>query len=106
MQIGVFSVSDIIYSLSSKPESFGRTVLEPLRLGRPVIAWNKGGAGEILAAIWPQGLVNDQDTSTLLTKTRAQLIQPEHVPQTTAFLQDTMCRSTIALYQALAKPVD
>ena len=26
----IFSVSDIIYSLSSKPESFGRTVLEPL----------------------------------------------------------------------------
>lgn len=98
----IFSISDIVYSLSSKPESFGRTALEPLRLGRPVIAWNKGGVGEILAAIWPLGLVDDQDTSSLLAKTRQQLIHPSTVPQSNAFLQDAMCRSTLALYHSLA----
>lgn len=102
----IFSISDIVYSLSSKPESFGRTVLEPLRLGRPVIAWNKGGAGEILTALWPQGLVNDQDASTLLGKTRQQLVHPSVVPESTAFLLDSMCSNTIDLYQSLTRGAD
>ncbi|GBL46756.1 glycosyltransferase [Sulfuriferula multivorans] len=52
----VFAVSDIVLSLSSKPESFGRTVLEALRLGTPVVGYNHGGVGEILAAAYPAGL--------------------------------------------------
>lgn len=97
----IFSISDIVYSLSSKPESFGRTVLEPLRMGRPVIAWNKGGAGEILAKIWPAGLVPDQDSSSLLEKSLQQLATPLPVPPSDEFLLETMCRETVVLYQSM-----
>ena len=41
----VFSQSDIVYSLSSQAETFGRTTLEALSIGTPVIGWNHGGVG-------------------------------------------------------------
>jgi hypothetical protein len=34
----VFSQSDIVYSLSSQAETFGRTTLEALYIGTPVLA--------------------------------------------------------------------
>ncbi len=51
----VYAASNLILSLSAKPESFGRTVLEPLRLGVPTIGYDHGGVGEILAALFPKG---------------------------------------------------
>jgi len=100
----IFAVSDIVFSLSSKPESFGRTVLEALRLGRPVIAWNKGGAGEILALLWPDGLIPDQDTIRLGVQTRQLLLGNRHVPESNSFLLETMCKATLAVYNNLANP--
>lgn len=98
----IFAVSDIVYSLSSKPESFGRTVLEALRIGRPVIAWDKGGAGEILARIWPEGQVPDQDTDRLRLQTRQQLSAPRVIPETKDFLLASMCQETLDVYRQLA----
>ena len=46
-----------IYNLSTQPEPFGRTMIEALSLGRPVIAWNYGGAAESVGELFPQGLV-------------------------------------------------
>jgi len=101
----IFAVSDVVYSLSSKPESFGRTVLEALRLGRAVIAWNKGGAGEILARVWPEGQIPDQDTDRLRIQTHQQLSTPRTVPDNNDFLLDTMCQETLAVYENLASPL-
>ena len=53
----IYAVSDVIMSLSRKPESFGRTVLEPLSMGRPVVGYAHGGVAEILEALYPQGAV-------------------------------------------------
>lgn len=100
----IFAVSDIVFSLSSKPESFGRTVLEALRLGRPVIAWDKGGAGEILARLWPEGLIPDQDTDRLGSQARQLLLGMRQVPESNSFLLETMCRETLAVYEDLASP--
>lgn len=98
----IFAVSDLVFSLSSKPESFGRTVLEALRLGRPVIAWDKGGAGEILARLWPEGLIPDQDTDRLGSQARQLLLGTRQVPESNSFLLETMCRETLAVYEDLA----
>ena len=46
-----------VVSLSTRPESFGRTVLEALSLGTPVVAYDHGGVGEILATVYPEGRV-------------------------------------------------
>jgi glycosyltransferase involved in cell wall biosynthesis len=35
----------------------GRTVLEALAVGRPVVGWDHGGVGELLRQLFPQGAV-------------------------------------------------
>jgi glycosyltransferase involved in cell wall biosynthesis len=49
----IYAVSTLVLSLSAKPESFGRTVLEALSLGVPVIGYDHGGVGEILVGSIP-----------------------------------------------------
>ena len=51
----VMSISDIVLSLSTKPEAFGRAPLEALSLGIPVIGYGHGGASEVLQTIFPRG---------------------------------------------------
>ncbi|MGH6988554.1 MAG: glycosyltransferase family 4 protein [Stellaceae bacterium] len=43
-----YLVADIVASPATRPEGFGRTVIEGLAMGRPVIAADHGGAREIL----------------------------------------------------------
>ena len=61
----VLAVSDAVVSLSSKPESFGRSVLEAVRLGRPVVGYDHGGVGEVLRATYPAGLTPRGDIDGL-----------------------------------------
>ena len=44
----IMSMADAVVSTSTKPESFGRTVLESIRMGRPTLGYDHGGVGEIL----------------------------------------------------------
>ena len=46
-----YAASDLVLQLSRKPESFGRTVLEALSVGRPVLGWAHGGVGELLRTL-------------------------------------------------------
>ncbi|MBR7512864.1 glycosyltransferase, partial [Mycobacterium tuberculosis] len=43
-----YAASDLVLQLSDKPEAFGRTVVEALSVGRPVLGWDHGGVGELL----------------------------------------------------------
>jgi glycosyltransferase involved in cell wall biosynthesis len=98
----IMAVSDIVYSLSLEPEAFGRTTLEALSLGRPVIAYNHGGAGEQLAAIFPQGCVPTADLEALETATSSFL---QHAPQVKSqhdFSLDAMKQKTLAVYSELS----
>ncbi|MDP2229187.1 MAG: glycosyltransferase family 4 protein [Moraxellaceae bacterium] len=98
----VLSQSDMVFSLSTKPETFGRTVLEALRLGRPVMGWNKGGVGEVLAACYPRGQVTPGDHAALLAQTRDWLQAPDQPADTPLFQLQDMCDQTLALYAELA----
>ena len=53
----ILSISDIVLSLAKIPEAFGRTALEALTLGVPVLAYNHGGAKEILEDLFPEGRI-------------------------------------------------
>ncbi len=53
----IIAISDVVLSLSSKPESYGRTVLEALSMGVPVIGYDHGGVGEQLGQMFPEGRV-------------------------------------------------
>jgi len=94
--------SEMIFNLSNDPpEAFGRTVLEALCLGRPVVAWNHGGAAEILAAMFPAGAVTPQDQAELVSRTRQFLVEPPGVNESDAFgLEDSM-QKTLDVYHTL-----
>ena len=53
----ILSISDIVLSLAKIPEAFGRPALEALTLGVPVLAYNHGGAKEILEDLFPEGRI-------------------------------------------------
>ena len=64
----IYSISHVVLSLSSKPESFGRTVLEALSCGCPVVGYKHGGVGEILNNCFPYGLINLNDLDGTASK--------------------------------------
>ena len=95
------ALSSIVYSLcADPPEAFGRTVPEALHLGVPVIGWNHGGVGEVLAGLFPDGAVPPGDHEALLDKSIAFLQHNPTVNPAQAFgLQESMDK-TMAVYQA------
>jgi len=99
----IMSVSDAVVSTSIKPpESFGRTVLEAVRLGRPTIGYAHGGVGEVLSKVYPAGRVTLQDTAGLAKKLtevfRGELSPPE---PTNEFELATMVEKEIDLYESM-----
>jgi glycosyltransferase involved in cell wall biosynthesis len=98
----IMTASDLVFSLTTQPESFGRTVLEALALGRPVIGYDCGGVGEILTAIYPEGRVPLRNTTALLETTRRILAGcPAPRPVQEPFTLEAMRRSTFDIYREL-----
>jgi glycosyltransferase involved in cell wall biosynthesis len=98
----IYAISDLVFSLSAKPESFGRTVLEALSLGRPVVGYDHGGVGEILTALFPAGKVAPGGLQELTDKTAALLQSCPPVPAEQPFSRQYMLDQTLALYTQLA----
>lgn len=96
-----YAISDLVLSLSSKPESFGRTVLEALNLGTPVVGYSHGGVGEILSDAFPTGAVPMEDASALTSRVVQLLEQRTVVPPVTQFSLADMLDQTITLYEEL-----
>ncbi|MDH5470175.1 MAG: glycosyltransferase family 4 protein [Gammaproteobacteria bacterium] len=97
----IYAVSDMVLSLSNKPESFGRTVLEPLSMGVPAVGYGHGGVGEILARVYPPGRVPTGDRGLLAECVMHLLQSPQPVPQCDALSRDAMLKSTLELYRNL-----
>ncbi len=99
----IYAISAAVLSLSTKPESFGRTAVEAISLGRAVIAYDHGGVGETLGTTYPQGLVKLQDIQGIVDKCH-QLnrgeIQAPHQPQM-VYKKQMMLEQTLALYESL-----
>lgn len=99
----VFAVSDLVLSLSGKPESFGRTVLEALSMGRPVAGYAHGGVGEILSQVYPSGCVSLNDSQSLLDTVSQLLSDPPPVPDHHPYSLQPMLDNTLAVYQELTE---
>ncbi len=97
----IYAISDLVLSLSTKPESFGRTSLEALSLGTPVAAYAHGGVGEILQHIYPQGCVPLCDPDALIETVQALLENPPPVPERHPYSLDSMLTATLDLYRVL-----
>lgn len=100
-----YALADIVYNLSDQPpEAFGRTVLEALSIGTPVLAWNQGGPAEQLQQLFPFGLVSPHDLDTLLAKTLQLLTHPQTVVASDAFSLQASMAKTLAVYEQLLQP--
>ncbi len=95
----LYAVAHVVVSASQRPESFGRTVLEALAVGTPVVAYEHGGVGEILQKMFPEGRVEVRNSQQLADKINA--ILAGHVEMTAAepFLLDDMLSQTLSLYR-------
>ena len=98
---GAYRDCALVLQLSAKPESFGRTVVEALSSGRPVVGWDHGGVGELLERYFPQGRVRMGDTQALLSATLSALAGPQPAPIHAQTLQQ-MQAQTLELYESLA----
>lgn len=94
--------AEMVFNLSNDPpEAFGRTVLESLCLGCPLIAWNHGGAAEIMAEMFPQGAIDLLDYDQLEQRARSFLDKRPVVEQSDAFSLETSMSKHLAVYQSL-----
>jgi glycosyltransferase involved in cell wall biosynthesis len=97
-----YAASDLVLQLSHKPEAFGRTVLEALSVGRPVLGWAHGGVGELLQQWWPEGAVVPFDEPALAHAAASLLARPPPLPGTMPDSLRAMQQDTLALYEQLA----
>jgi glycosyltransferase involved in cell wall biosynthesis len=99
----VLSISDVVVSTSvMPPESFGRAVLESLRLGRITLGYDHGGVGEVLSTVFPEGLVPLKDTVTLARRIRDAFEGRIRRPKPNQhYLLQTMLDKEIRLYAQL-----
>ncbi len=98
-----YAASDLVLQLSRKPEAFGRTVIESLSVGRPVVGWAHGGVGELLAGLQPQGAVPAFEQDRLFDTVTTLLAHPPPPLATMdACSLRAMQEATLALYHDLA----
>jgi glycosyltransferase involved in cell wall biosynthesis len=96
-----YAASSLVLQVSKKPESFGRTVLEALSVGRPVVGWDQGGVGELLHEYQPGGAVRPFDEHALHLSARAALDHPPSPPVTIRHTLRAMQEATLAVYAEL-----
>jgi glycosyltransferase involved in cell wall biosynthesis len=97
----IMAVSDVVLSLSKEPESFGRTTLEALALGRPVAGYSHGGVREQLEAVFPDGQVPVGDVDALEALLLRWHAEPPRVADCNPFTLERMQRATLDVYEEL-----
>jgi glycosyltransferase involved in cell wall biosynthesis len=97
----VMSISNIVLSLAKEPEAFGRTALEALSLGIPVVAYDHGGASEVLNAMFPNGLIYPNDVESAIEKIKTLYETKPVISENIPFTKQSMVNKTIALYEKL-----
>ena len=98
----IFSLSDIVVSCSKSPEAFGRVTLEALSLGRPVFAYAHGGVKEQLEVLFPDGMIEVDNVSSMKTKIK-EFIQSSGVSfpkENSKFTLDKMNQKILKVYEA------
>lgn len=96
-----YAACDLVLQLSRKPEAFGRTVIEALATGRPVLGWEHGGVGELLRELQPQGAVPSFQREALVQQAQQLLSAAVTMPVTMPYTLKMMQEATLALYQEL-----
>ena len=99
----IYASSNVVLSLTSDPpEAFGRTVVEAINMGIPVVGYDHGGTGEILRRIFPRGLVGSADVAAAVDTISEILTDGAELPSDHPYLKHRMLASTLAVYEELA----
>lgn len=99
----VYAISALVLQLSNKPESFGRTVVEALALCRPVLGYDHGGVGELLADLYPAGRVPARDRERLAERAAELLRYAPAIAPLQRYRLTDMQDATLALYGDIAR---
>ena len=99
----ILAISTVVLSLTTQPESFGRTTLEALGLGVPVAGYDHGGVGEQLALLYPAGRIPPNDPAAASQVVRSLLENPPPVPREHPFTLKAMLDGTMAVYDELRR---
>ncbi len=96
----ILSISDIVLSLAKIPEAFGRTALEALTLGVPVLAYNHGGAKEILEDLFPEGRIEPHNTDKTVSLIEKFYKSKPIIENKNIYTLDNMLNKTISIYNS------
>ena len=99
----IMAISSVVAVLSRQPESFGRTALEALSLGIPVVAYAHGGTAEILQNIFPDGAVQPGSVNTATERIRQFVQEDRKVPKHDLYTLTAMLNSTLNVYQSCCR---
>lgn len=97
----ILAISTVVLSLTTQPESFGRTTLEALAMGVPVVGYDHGGVGEQLARLFPEGRVAPLDSKAAARAIETQLDHPAPVQGDNPFTLQRMLGGTVDVYREL-----
>lgn len=101
--------ADVVVNASTKPEAFGRVIVEAQAMGRPVVAFDHGGAKETILEGETGLLVEPGDARALARALNAALDLDAERRKAMAevaihnvrenFTLDKMCQSTLSVYE-------
>jgi glycosyltransferase involved in cell wall biosynthesis len=97
----ILAISALVLSLTTQPESFGRTTLEALGLGVPVAGYDHGGVGEQLKLLYPAGRLTPNQPEDAVALIRGLLDDPPQVPREHPFTLQAMLDGTLGVYREL-----
>tara|TARA_B110000003_G_scaffold242663_1_gene250646 strand:+ start:27227 stop:28339 length:1113 start_codon:yes stop_codon:yes gene_type:complete len=97
----IMAMSKIVFSLSKEPEAFGRTTIEALKLGIPVIGYNHGGVGEQLKEIFPQGKIDRKNIGQAVLLASKWIMDPPEVIYSELFSLNKMLENTLKVYESI-----
>ncbi len=101
----VLCACDVTLSLTLQPESFGKTTLEALALGRPVAGYEHGGVGEQLNVFLPEGRVPTRDVSAMvdLLASWYEKSPVPRLPVPSPYRREDMINSHLKLYNSVCQ---
>ena len=94
----IYAESAVVFNLSQHAEPFGRTVIEALAMGVPVVSYDYGGPAESLRACFPQGLVPLGDGDALLEAVNKVLSTPPVIQFPENFTLQRQAQATLDVY--------
>ena len=98
----IYAVSNLVLQLSTRPEAFGRTVIEAIALCRPVLGYAHGGVGELLAELYPDGRVPPGDITRLIERAAELLRLAPPIAPLRRFRLADMQAATLDLYAQIS----